>query len=120
LTLLAKAEQTDKNNALVRARYLRYMPQAATYFDTHDFTFYTLYITHARYIAGFGSMGWIEGDDFQMPTTPLLIEETDILEHMNQDHTDNLKAYCQHYHQLSTASAEMIGIDRLGFDVRID
>ena len=51
LTLLAKAEQTDKNNALIRARYLRYMPQAESYFDAHDFSFYTLYITHGRYIA---------------------------------------------------------------------
>ncbi len=120
LTLLATAEQTDKNNALIRARYLRYMPQAESYFDTHDFTFYTLHITHARYIAGFGKMGWIEGDDFQVPTNPLFIEETDILNHMNTDHTENLKAYCKHYHQVETSSVTMIGIDSLGFDVRVN
>jgi heme iron utilization protein len=120
LTLLAKAEQTDKDNGLMRARYLRYIPQAASYFDAHDFMFYTLYVTHGRYIAGFGKMGWIEGDDFQMPTNPLFTEEIDILNHMNQDHVDNLKAYCQHYHQQHTTSVDMVGIDSLGFDVRID
>ncbi len=120
LTLLAKAEQTDKNDALMRARYLRYLPQAESYFDAHDFTFYTLYITHGRYIAGFGKMGWIEGDDFQIPTNPLFTEEINIVNHMNQDHADNLKAYCQHYYQLETPSVAMIGIDSLGFDVRID
>lgn len=120
LTLLATAEQTDKDNDLIRARYLRYIPQAASYFDTHDFSFYTLYITHGRYIAGFGKMGWIEGDHFQLPTNPLLIEEAPILNHMNQDHIDNLKAYCQHYHHQQVASVEMIGIDSLGFDVRVD
>lgn len=120
LTLLAKAEQTDKNNALIRARYLRYMPQAESYFDAHDFSFYTLYITHGRYIAGFGKMGWIEGDDFQIPTNPLFTEEAGILNHMNADHADNLKAYCDHYHQVQTTAATMIGIDSLGFDVRID
>jgi len=120
LTLLAKAEQTDKQNDLLRARYLRYMPQAESYFDAHDFNFYTLYITHARYIAGFGKMGWIEGDDFQIPSNPLFTEEAGILEHMNQDHMENLKAYCQHFHQTSPTSIEMIGIDSLGFDVRID
>jgi hypothetical protein len=118
LTLLAKAEQTDKHNLLMRERYLRYMPQAAQYFDMHDFTFYTLYITHARYIAGFGKMGWVNGEDIQLPTQPLLIEEPSILEHMNKDHQHNLIAYCQHYHQVQTESAEMIGIDPLGFDVR--
>ena len=118
LTLLAKAEQTDKQNGLLRARYLRYMPQAESYFDAHDFSFYTLYITHARYIAGFGKMGWIEGDEFQIPTNPLFTEEAGILEHMNQDHRENLKVYCQHFHQLSPSSVEMVGIDSLGFDIR--
>jgi heme iron utilization protein len=120
LTLLAKAEQTDKDNALIRARYLRYIPQAESYFDAHDFMFYTLHVTHGRYIAGFGKMGWIEGDHFQIPTNPLFTEEVGILNHMNQDHVDNLKAYCQHYYQIQTASASMIGIDSLGFDIRID
>jgi len=75
LTLLAKAEQTDKQDDLLRARYLRYLPQAESYFDAHDFSFYTLYITQARYIAGFGKMGWVEGEDFQIPTNPLFTEE---------------------------------------------
>lgn len=120
LTLLANAEQTDKNNALMRERYLRYLPQAVQYFDMHDFNFYTLFITHARYIAGFGKMGWVEGDAMSVPSTPLFIEEAGILEHMNADHAENLKAYCLHYHQIKTDTVEMIGIDSLGFDVRID
>jgi heme iron utilization protein len=120
LTLLATAEQTDKNNRLMRDRYLRYIPQAAQYFDMHDFNFYTLYITQARYIAGFGKMGWVEGDAMSIPSNPLFIEEAGILEHMNADHNQNLKAYCQQYHQTETDSVEMIGIDSLGFDVRIE
>jgi hypothetical protein len=118
LTLLATAEQTDKQNILMRARYLRYIPQATQYFEMHDFSFYTLHITHARYIAGFGKMGWIEGESMQIPTNPLFVEEPGILEHMNTDHTENLKAYCQHYYQISTQQVEMVGIDSLGFDVR--
>ena len=120
LTLLAKAEQTDKNNDLMRDRYLRYIPQAAQYFDMHDFSFYTLYITQARYIAGFGKMGWVEGEAMQLPSNPLFIEEPSILVHMNTDHAENLKAYCQHFHQIKTDTATMIGIDSVGFDVRTD
>jgi putative heme iron utilization protein len=120
LTLLATAEQTDKNNTLIRARYLRYMPQAESYFDTHDFTFYTLHITNGRYIAGFGKMGWIQGDAFQIPTNPLFIGETDIVQHMNQDHVEHLKAYCLHYYQVVASSVTMIGIDPFGFDVRVN
>ncbi len=118
LTLLAQAEQTDKQNDLLRARYLRYMPQAKTYFDAHDFSFYTLYIKHARYIAGFGKMGWLEASDFQIPSSALFTEEAGILAHMNGDHTENLKAYCQYFHQIAPSTVEMIGIDSLGFDIR--
>ena len=118
LTLLAKTEQTDKQNILMRERYLRYMPQAEQYFDMHDFTFYTLYIVQARYIAGFGKMGWISGDEMHLPTHPLFIEEPSIIEHMNHDHAHNLLAYCQHYHGVHANAAEMIGIDTFGFDVR--
>jgi putative heme iron utilization protein len=120
LTLLATAELSDKNNDLMRARYLRYIPQAAQYFDVHDFSFYTLYITQARYIAGFGKMGWVEGETMQIPSNPLFIEEAGILEHMNADHIENLKTYCQHFHHVKTDTVEMIGIDSLGFDVRTD
>ncbi|MEE9330996.1 MAG: DUF2470 domain-containing protein [Methylophilaceae bacterium] len=120
LTLLATAEQTDKQNTLMRARYLRYIPQATQYFETHDFSFYTLHISQARYIAGFGKMGWIEGEAMQAPSHPLFIEEQSILEHMNTDHAENLKAYCQHYHQVAAQQAQMIGIDHLGFDVRTE
>jgi putative heme iron utilization protein len=120
LTLMATAEQSDKHDTLMRQRYLRYMPQAEPYFDMHDFHFYTLYIEHARYIAGFGKMGWLEGQAFQVPSNPLFMEEADILAHMNADHADNLKAYCQHFHQVQANTVEMIGIDCLGFDVRTD
>ena len=120
LTLLAIAEQTDKLNPLMRARYLRYIPQAAQYFDMHDFSFYTLHITQARYIGGFGKMGWVEGEQMTIPSNPLFVEEAGIIEHMNADHAENLKAYCQHYHQVTPQTTEMIGIDSLGFDVRLD
>ena len=120
LTLLATAEQTDKNNELMRARYLRYLPQAEQYFDMHDFTFYTLHIGHARFIAGFGKMGWLEGIDLTIPSNPLFIEEPSILEHMNTDHQENLKTYCQHYHQMKVGTVKMIGIDSLGFDLRVN
>ena len=104
----------------MRARYLRYIPQAAQYFELHDFSFYTLHIFQARYIAGFGKMGWVEGEHMAIPSNPLFVEEAGIIEHMNADHAENLLAYCQHYHQVTPQTIEMIGIDSLGFDVRLD
>lgn len=120
LTLLAEAKPSDKTDTLLRARYLRYIPQAEQYFDMHDFSFYTLHITHARYIAGFGKMGWVEGINMALAPNALAGDEADIIAHMNSDHNHNLLAYCEHYHQASPKVANMIGIDSLGFDVRAD
>lgn len=120
LTLLGDAEQTDKTDPLLRARYLRYFPKAEQYFEMHDFYFYRIQIAQARYIAGFGKMSWIPGAELRSPRTPLAAQEAGILDHMNADHADSLIAYCRHVHQLSTDRAQMIGIDSDGFDVRAE
>lgn len=122
LTLLGEASKIFKDaDADLRARYLRYLPQAASYFDMHDFSFYRIHIHQARYIGGFGKMSWLtEVDLFEGLTaqeSPLSQQETSIVEHMNADHTENLIHYCRHFHQVVASEAHMLGIDFDGFDV---
>lgn len=121
LTLLGNAHIIDKNeDADLRARYLRYLPQASGYFDMHDFAFYRIQIETCRYIAGFGKMGWLSGSDLMtgMPTDSILAaQEAHILNHMNTDHADSLIAYCRHVHGVEATQANMLGIDCDGFDV---
>jgi len=121
LTLLGKAHIIDKNeDADLRARYLRYLPQASGYFDMHDFSFYRIQIETCRYIAGFGKMGWLSGSDLMtgMPAdSQLASQEAHILKHMNTDHADSLIAYCRHVHGVEATQANMLGIDCDGFDV---
>lgn len=120
LTLLGEAEQTDKQDGLLKARYQRYLPQAEQYFAMHDLLFYRLQIRQARYIAGFGSMGWLDGAEFRSPRSPLIAQEAGIIEHMNNDHQANMKIYCQHFHGITPDNVEMAGIDADGFDLRTD
>lgn len=139
LTLIGEANQIDKDDANLRTRYLRYLPQATGYFDMHDFSFYRIKIAQARYIAGFGKMGWVSGNALSgdklsanelsaetlsgeelIADSPLASQETAIIEHMNADHADSLIAYCRHFHGIDATQAQMLGIDRDGFDVRVD
>ena len=121
LTLLGNAHAINKNeDADLRERYLRYLPQASGYFDMHDFAFYRIQIESCRYIAGFGKMGWLSGTDLMtgMPTeNALATQEAHILDHMNTDHADSLIAYCRHVHGIEATQASMLGIDCDGFDV---
>jgi len=122
LTLLGEAVKIFKDaDADLRTRYLRYLPQAASYFDMHDFSFYRIHIHQARYIGGFGKMSWLSGnelfDSITSVESMLAKQETAIIEHMNADHADSLLSYCKHFHQLDATHAQMLGIDCDGFDV---
>ncbi|MGJ0535041.1 MAG: HugZ family protein [Methylocystis sp.] len=119
LTLVGDAAIAPKDDAL-RARYLRYLPQAASYFDMHDFQFYRIAVQQARYIGGFGKIHWIPGLELRPPANRLAQQEAAILDHMNADHAENLRAYCRHVHGKDTESAAMTGIDTDGFDVTAD
>jgi heme iron utilization protein len=46
----------------MRARYVERHPGAREYFAMGDFHLYVLRISQARFIGGFGDMGWIDGD----------------------------------------------------------
>lgn len=129
LTLIGEASKieatvTSSDYQNLQARYLRYFPQSASYFATHDFSFYHIAVTHARFIAGFGKMGWIEGEELMdgaLTSAPSVLstQETGIIKHMNADHAHSMVAYCQHFHGITAVHAEMLGIDGEGFDVRV-
>ncbi len=119
VTLSGHAMQLANKTSL-RKRYLRHLPQAAQYFDMHDFQFYRIDITAVRYIGGFGKIHWIEPNSYQAPANQLAELEDGIVEHMNNDHANSFVDLCRHAHQLQVGSAAMIGIDCDGFDVRAE
>jgi len=119
VTLLGRAQRLEQKSHL-GPRYLRFHPQAEAYFEMHDFIFYRIEPVRIRFIGGFGKIHWVEPAQYLFPESALTAQEDDILEHMNADHADTLRAYCQHVHGLETAHATMIGIDSDGFDVRAE
>jgi putative heme iron utilization protein len=66
LTLLGTVEplRPDATPA-AQARYLERHPQSAGYFAMAEFRLYVLRIQEARFISGFGDMGWINAERFQ-------------------------------------------------------
>lgn len=119
VTIPGRAERVPDKDAL-GARYLRFHPQAESYFAMHDFQFYRIVPVRIRYIGGFGKIHWIEPDAYLFPDGPLAAQESGILEHMNADHADSLFEYCRHVHGLTPQTTAMIGIDPDGFDLRAD
>ncbi len=119
VTLLGHARRlADKTAAGIR--YLRYHPQAESYFAMHDFHFYRIEPVRVRYIGGFGRIHWIEAEAYLGGEGALAAQEDGILEHMNADHADNLRDYCRHVHGVTAHDVTMIGVDPDGFDLRAD
>ena len=112
------APEADRER--VGLRYLRYFPEARAYFSMHDFSFYRIRPVAIRYIGGFGKIHWIAIENYTPPPYPLIEQETDVIAHMNTDHLDTMRNYCQHFHQLEVLDVAMLGIDLDGFDVRAD
>ena len=66
LTLLGTIEPFSGGDAAaVQARYLERHPQSVDYFALSDFRLYVLRIQEARFISGFGDMGWMNAARFQ-------------------------------------------------------
>lgn len=119
VTLVGDAQhETDRDRS--GARYLRYFPEAQTYFGMHDFAFYRIRPKAIRYIGGFGKINWVNMANYGVPDYPLIGQEADVIAHMNADHRDALKNCCNHFHQYTASEVTMLGIDLDGFDVRAD
>jgi putative heme iron utilization protein len=108
------------DDAAIAARYLRFFPEARQYLEIGGFRFFRLQPRSLRYIAGFGSIHTVAGDSYLAAHHPIAEAENDVIEHMNADHAHTLLDYCRYVHGKKPASAEMIGVDCDGLDVRAD
>ena len=63
VTLLGSAEPLDgPASQRAQQRYVKRHPQAAEYLMLADFHLWVLHVTEARFVNGFGDMGWLQGD----------------------------------------------------------
>ena len=119
VTVLGTAQKiAEKDQA--GTRYLRQFPDAENYFAMHDFSFYRILPMSLRYIGGFGKIHWLAADSYLLSPYPLIEQENDVIAHMNADHSETMRRYCQHFHKIEALNVAMTGIDSDGFDVRAD
>lgn len=120
LTWLGDAELVDTSlDKEISARYLRYFPQAASYFDTHDFSFYKISLRRVRFIGGFGQIYWVERDDM-LQSNPFRENEADIIEQINRDYAPAFLHYSEKLVGEKFSSVKMVGLDSEGCDLMAD
>lgn len=123
LTLMADAIAIKEEESEVRNRYVRYFPGSEANFQAHDFGFYRLNPVRCHYIGGFGKVNWLDSDELFYLNPFSVDEEEYIISHMNEDHAEILRAFCNFYRNMTlpdSASVVMVGVDGEGFDLLVD
>ncbi len=98
-------------------RYLRYFPEAQTYYDMADFEFYRIVPQALRYIGGFGDIHWVKAENYQVPAYPLIVQEDELIADINDTQRAAIWRLAMKLHP---GKFELIGIDCDGFDLRCD
>lgn len=119
VTYLGEAMPIPSDDADTMQRYYRYFPDARDYHKTHDFDFYYLEFYRVRFIGGFGKIYWLERDAFLKQNPFSADEETRAIDHMNKDHADAIRRYCNLGNIPLTDDDHpvMVGIDGEGFNL---
>lgn len=118
VTVLGRArllEESELEEA--HARYCARVPNAPSYLDTHDFTYFALDPLRVRAIGGFGAIHWLAGGAILRDPLGGGLGEAgpSIISHMNTDHEDALRTIVAATSGTLPARAQMRSVDRTGF-----
>ncbi|QJD28824.1 HugZ family pyridoxamine 5'-phosphate oxidase [Methylococcus geothermalis] len=121
LTLLADAQPVPEDDVDAAERYFSFFPDARRFHNTHSFAFYRLMPVRLRYIGGFGRIHWLSPERVLRPNPFRAEEERAMLEHMNADHRQAMRRYCEAGGVALEAGCEpaLVGIDGEGFQLRV-
>ncbi len=110
----------EENSQLIE-RYYRYYAEAKDYFINLDFHFYQAAPKKLQAIAGFGQVRWF-GSEVVQPSPFSQGDELHMIEHMNDDHVDAIRHYCDKVsiHCAPECIPKIVGISAYGFHVRVD
>jgi putative heme iron utilization protein len=121
VTLMGEARRIPADEvAPARSAYLAQHANARYWVDFEDFAFWRLALRDVYFVGGFAAMDWIAAEAYSgAAPDPLADAAGGIVTHMNRDHADALVAYARAFGGVEADEAVMVGVDRLGFKLRV-
>ena len=101
-----------------KKRYYQMLPESKMYAKMHDFNFYRLEISQARWIGGFGKIAWLKNNNWRPIGTKWSNNEESIIDHMNNDHSKNISASLNAQHGIKDKNAKMFALTIDGYYLR--
>jgi len=99
-------------------RFVKFLPESKKYSSMHDFNFYRLEISQARWIGGFGKIAWLKNNNWRPIGTKWSNNEESIIDHMNNDHSKNISASLNAQHGIKDKNAKMFALTIDGYYLR--
>ena len=110
----------------VSGSYRHRFPDSSAFDLAHDFVFFRGEPAHIRWIAGIGSMGWMDGEAYMKgESDPIVRDALPAVQHMNEDHQDALFDFVHAFGSkeakglLESGVPEMIFLRSSGFNIRV-
>lgn len=121
VTIMGEITQVaEEDLAVIRESYLNQHQEARYWVDFGDFAFYRMKIIALYFVGGFGVMGWVTEEEYQQAEVDSLADVApEIIQHMNEDHTDALALLSQHFGNHSGDQIRMTAVDQLGFNLEL-
>ncbi len=98
-----------------QARFFKFLPDSKKYSRIHGFKFYKLKIIKARWIGGFGDIGWLDTTHWTAEIPKWHKNEISMIEHMNQDHSNVICSALNGKFDVVDPSAQMLALSTDGY-----
>ena len=119
LTLIGDLKKVpDKVYEVCKERFHNFFPESKAYEQMHDFNFYQISITQARWIGGFGKISWLNPKNWKTVSVDWFGSEKNMIDHMNEDHSNTIKSALHAEHDIKDKKAVMIGLSIDGYYIR--
>ena len=105
---LTKISSEDIQNC--QARFFKFLPESEKYSYIHGFHFYRLKILKARWIGGFGQIGWLDTTHWVAPAPDWHNGEKAMIAHMNQDHSNVICSALNGVFNIVDPNAKMLAL----------
>ena len=102
----------------VKKRFEKFLPESKKYAAMHDFNFYRLHINQVRWIGGFGKIACLDAKKWEQHKPKWSSNESSIIEHMNEDHSNNISSALNAQHSIKDNEAKMLSLSIDGYYIK--
>ncbi|MBD62948.1 MAG: hypothetical protein CMD68_02585 [Gammaproteobacteria bacterium] len=119
LTLMGDLKPMNEDNKeYIKKRFHKFLPESKKYSRMHDFDFYKLSLLKIRWIGGFGEIAWLKNNNWKPVDPKWLSKERDMIDHMNEDHSNVIYSSLKAQHGKADKNAKMIALCIDGYFIK--